>query len=152
MDRRKFVMGGLSVPFIATGLPAFAGVAGMSAPMTGDWRVVVDKSRQIMDVMYNGEVVDEWLVSTARRGKVTPTGTFSPYWLSRNHRSKRYNNTPMPFAIFYSGHYAVHGTYSTNQLGNVASAGCVRLHPDNAAFLFEVPRRFGLKALEIVIV
>jgi lipoprotein-anchoring transpeptidase ErfK/SrfK len=70
------------------------------------------------------------------QGKITPPGEWTAQWLSRNHRSSRYNNAPMPYAIFYSGHYAIHGTDQISRLGRPASAGCVRLHPDNARVLF----------------
>jgi lipoprotein-anchoring transpeptidase ErfK/SrfK len=90
-------------------------------------------------------------VSTARKGKITPTGQWSAKWLSKNHRSSRYENAPMPYAIFYNGHYAVHGTHQVNRLGRPASAGCVRLHPDHAARLFALTQRVGLKQTRIVV-
>lgn len=105
----------------------------------------------IVRLLHNGRVHAEWPVSTARRGKVTPKGTFYPYWLSRNHRSSLYNNAPMPFSVFYSGNYAIHGTNDTGRLGSRASAGCVRLHTDNARFVFSIPETHGLRALRIVI-
>lgn len=106
---------------------------------------------QKMQVFHGGRMIAEWPVSTARRGKITPTGQFTAQWLSRNHRSSRYNNAPMPYSIFYDGHYAVHGTYEIGRLGRPASAGCVRLHPDNARKLFEMARNEGLENTQIVI-
>lgn len=111
----------------------------------------VSISEQKMHVFHGGRLIHEWPVSTARRGKITPTGRFMAQWLSRNHRSSLYNNAPMPFSIFYDGNYAVHGTYETGRLGRPASAGCVRLHPDNARLLFEMARTEGLENTEIVI-
>lgn len=84
-----------------------------------------------------------WPVSTARRGKVTPTGTYQPYLMREMHYSSLYNNAPMPFSIFYSGHYAIHGTNKTEKLGSPASSGCVRLHPDNAKRLFQLVEQLG---------
>jgi lipoprotein-anchoring transpeptidase ErfK/SrfK len=57
----------------------------------------------------------------------------------------------MPYAIFYDGHYAVHGTEDIGRLGRPASAGCVRLHPDNARVLFEMARQEGLENTRIVV-
>lgn len=109
----------------------------------------VDLSEQKMRVYKNGKLKYVWAVSTARRGKVTPTGTWRAKWLSKNHRSSRYNNAPMPYSIFYSGHFAIHGTNQISRLGRPASAGCVRLHPDNARVLFNMASRYGLKNMKV---
>jgi len=111
----------------------------------------VDLSSQTMTVSYRGLVKYRWKVSTARRGKVTPVGSWKAKWLSRHHRSSRYNNAPMPYSIFYSGNYAVHGTYSIKSLGRPASSGCIRLHPDNAAILYRMAQREGLSNVRIVV-
>ncbi len=111
----------------------------------------VDISTQTMTVIHRGQVKYRWKVSTARKGKVTPAGSWSAKWLSRNHRSSRYNNAPMPYAIFYSGNYAVHGTNQVSRLGRPASAGCVRLHTQNAAVLYRLAQQEGLKNTRIVV-
>jgi lipoprotein-anchoring transpeptidase ErfK/SrfK len=111
----------------------------------------VDVSTQTMTVTHKGQIKYRWKVSTARTGKVTPAGTWSAKWLSKNHRSSRYNNAPMPYAIFYNGNYAVHGTDQVKRLGRPASAGCVRLHPDNARTLFNLAQQVGLKNTKIVV-
>lgn len=111
----------------------------------------VDVSTQTMTVTHQGQVKYRWKVSTARAGKITPSGTWSAKWLSKNHRSSRYNNAPMPYAIFYNGNYAVHGTDQVKRLGRPASAGCVRLHPDNARTLFNLAQQVGLKNTKIVV-
>ncbi len=108
-------------------------------------------STQTMVVTHRGNVIGRWPVSTARSGKVTPTGSWSAKWLSRNHRSSRYNNAPMPYSIFYNGNYAVHGTNQTSKLGRPASAGCVRLAPQHAAILFSLVKAEGLGNTKIVI-
>lgn len=111
----------------------------------------VDISAQEMVVSRDGWQLYRWKVSTARRGKVTPRGTYQAEWLSKYHKSSLYDNAPMPFSIFFHGHYAVHGTDQVSRLGQPASAGCVRLHPDNAAKLFELAQTVGLENTVIVI-
>ena len=111
----------------------------------------VSLSNQTMTVIHRGRVIHTWKVSTARRGKVTPVGSWSAKWLSRNHRSSRYNNAPMPYSIFYNGHYAVHGTDQISRLGSPASAGCIRLHPDNARKLFTLAQQVGLSNMRVVV-
>jgi lipoprotein-anchoring transpeptidase ErfK/SrfK len=104
--------------------------------------VQVDKSSQRMSVIVNGQHRYTWPVSTGVSG--TPSGTFRPQALSRNHRSSLYHNAPMPYSIFYDGNFAIHGTNHVSQLGGPASRGCVRLHPSNAAILFSLVQKEGL--------
>jgi lipoprotein-anchoring transpeptidase ErfK/SrfK len=103
--------------------------------------VNVNKSTQRMSVMVNGEHRYSWAVSTGVHG--TPSGTFRPQSLKRHHRSTIYNNAPMPYSIFYDGNFAIHGTTPINRLGGVASKGCIRLHPANAAVLFSLVQQQG---------
>ncbi len=111
----------------------------------------VDVSSQTMTVIRYGEVIYSWPVSTARKGKVTPRGTYSPKSLSRYHKSSLYNNAPMPYSIFFRGNYAVHGTNQVSRLGRPASAGCVRLHTPNAAKVFSLVKEHGFKNTRIVV-
>jgi len=109
-------------------------------------------STQTMQVFHEGRHIYTWPVSTAKPGKITPTGVYAPEFLSRHHRSKRYNNAPMPWAIFYDGNYAIHGTDQVRRLGKPASNGCVRLHPDNAEILFRMVKWEGMENLRVEIV
>jgi lipoprotein-anchoring transpeptidase ErfK/SrfK len=111
----------------------------------------VSISDQTMKVYHEGRLLYTWIVSTAKAGKVTPTGTYTPEFLSRHHKSRKYNNAPMPFAIFYDGDYAIHGTDHIEDLGRPASRGCVRLHPDNAEILFEMVKAEGMDNMRVEI-
>lgn len=112
----------------------------------------VSITSQEMRVYHEGRLLFTWPVSTAKAGKITPAGTYEPEFLSRHHRSRRYNNAPMPFAIFYDGNYAIHGTDQIKRLGKPASHGCVRLHPDNAKILFNMVKAEGMENMRVVIV
>jgi lipoprotein-anchoring transpeptidase ErfK/SrfK len=111
----------------------------------------VNLSSQTMTVSQNGVVKHRWRVSTGRKGYGTPTGSWSAKWASRNHRSRKYNNAPMPYTIFFKGGYAVHATYETRRLGRPASHGCVRLSPNDAATFYQLANRHGLPNTRIVI-
>ena len=111
----------------------------------------VDLSAQRMYVSVNGRHYGTWKVSTGRRGYSTPRGTWRAKWLSRNHRSRKYNNAPMPYSVFYLGGYAIHGTYATRRLGRRASHGCVRLAPSNARRFFNLVRRYGPRNTRITV-
>ncbi|MFS8148887.1 hypothetical protein ATY78_16055 [Rhizobium sp. R635] len=125
----------------------FSPVAAEAATLVA--KISIDK--QTMTVTENGFVKYRWKVSTARRGYVTPTGSWSAKWLSRDHRSRKYDNAPMPYAVFFNGGYAVHATFDLKRLGTPASHGCVRLHPDNAAQFFSLARQAGLSNTRVVI-
>ena len=100
-------------------------------------RVAVDLTSQTMRVDGGGGSY-VWPISSARSGFVTPHGSYAPTSLQRMHYSKKYHMSPMPYSIFFRGGYAIHGTYSTAELGQPASHGCIRLAPGNAARLFQM--------------
>jgi lipoprotein-anchoring transpeptidase ErfK/SrfK len=123
------------------------------APAQAGWvAVTVDISEQRMIVQSEDGHKEIYPVSTAGSGKRTPTGEFQPYLMRRMHYSSRYNNAPMPFSIFYSGNYAIHGTEHIKKLGRPASKGCVRLHPDHAERLFSMVKAVGMDNTYIRIV
>lgn len=124
-----------------------------AVPAQASWvAITVDISEQKMIVQSEDGHKEVYPVSTAKRGKRTPTGEYQPYQMVKMHYSTRYNNAPMPFSIFYSGNYAIHGTTHVDHLGRPASNGCVRLHPENAKRLFYMVREVGMDNTYIRIV
>jgi lipoprotein-anchoring transpeptidase ErfK/SrfK len=113
--------------------------------------VHIDRGSQRMSVIVDGVPRYNWRVSTARRGYVTPPGTYHPQMLAKSWFSKKYYNSPMPHSIFFFGGFAIHGTYDIAQLGGPASHGCVRLDPGNAAILYGLVEREGMSATTIVV-
>ncbi len=144
IKRRNFLKAALAIGIWEP--LAFTSPLGADETRAESILVEVSISTQTMKVYRDEQLLYEWLVSTARPGKVTPTGTWQAKWLSRNHRSSLYNNAPMPYSIFYNGNFAIHGTNQIDRLGIPASAGCVRLHPDNAAVLFSLVQEAGLSS------
>ena len=100
-------------------------------------RIHIDLSSQRMHVDSAGGSFS-WPVSTARSGYETPAGEFAPTGMERMHYSKKYDNAPMPWSIFFYGGYAIHGSYETRSLGRPASHGCVRLSPAHARRLYDM--------------
>jgi hypothetical protein len=103
----------------------------------------------------------EWPVSTGReKTEANPAGrilsTFTPagyYQLDRKRFYRHYRSVqwgePMPYAMFFNWvergratGLAIHGVEGTDvaRLGTRASAGCVRLAPQNARILFDLIR------------
>ena len=107
-------------------------------PAAADVLVNVSKASQRISVQVDGTTRYNWLVSTGTKRYTTPSGVYKPEWLARKWKSKQYNNAPMPHSIFFHGGYAIHGTTEVSRLGRIASHGCVRLNPDNAAKLYSL--------------
>jgi lipoprotein-anchoring transpeptidase ErfK/SrfK len=113
--------------------------------------VHVDISRQVMQVYVDEELAFSWPVSTGRKGYFTPRGAYRPQELKRMHYSKKYDNAPMPYAVFFRGGFAIHGTDAVRRLGRPASHGCVRLATGNARELFYLIQEYGASNARIVI-
>jgi L,D-transpeptidase catalytic domain len=132
---------------LAAGLLALAPAQAANAAVTAK----VSLAQQRMEVHIDGKLTHTWSVSTGRDEFETPAGSYTPYWLSKDHRSQKYDDAPMPFAVFFKGGYAVHGTTSLSMLGRRASHGCVRLSPANARRFFELVQQHGLAESKVVI-
>ncbi len=105
----------------------------------------VDLSTQTMQVKVNGRHYASWKISSGRKGYGTPTGTWRAKWTSRMHYSRKYDNSPMPYSVFYHGGFAIHGTNYVSRLGRPASHGCIRLHTSNARQFYQLVNKFGRK-------
>lgn len=115
------------------------------APLSAMARVDIriDLAAQQMRVETPTGDVHFWPISSGRKGYATPRGTWEPYRLAKMHRSRKYNNAPMPHSIFFHGGYAIHATTEEGRLGRPASHGCIRLSRANAAKLFELVKADG---------
>ncbi|MFT5510080.1 MAG: lipoprotein-anchoring transpeptidase ErfK/SrfK [Hyphomicrobiaceae bacterium] len=111
----------------------------------------IDLNRQRMQVTSNGRVVGSWKISSGKRGHATPPGRFRPQWSSKMHYSRKYNNSPMPYSVFFNGGIATHGTGYTSRLGGAASHGCIRLRTANARKFYQLVHRHGYKRTRIIV-
>jgi hypothetical protein len=144
--RYKSVMRSFCSPFLVVGVLA-ASICCAEATLV----INVDKNRQRMSVEVDGEPRYEFAVSTGRAGYGTPNGTYHPQRLERTWFSKKYYDSPMPYSIFFTQGYAIHGSYEIRHLGGPASHGCIRLHPSNAAKLFALVQKEGIGSTRIVV-
>lgn len=137
---------------IAT-VAAAAALLGVSALQAQAASLVarVDVAAQKMTVMHYGKVLHEWPVSTARAGYTTPRGEYRPQRMHKMWHSRKYDNSPMPFAVFYDRGWAVHGTSAVSRLGSPASHGCVRLATPNAEIFYTLVRQVGPGNTRIIV-
>lgn len=108
-----------------------------------------DPNDLIEQYLFDNGTTNQALASTGGvySGKLfpTPSGVFSIDSMEKMHYSSLYNNAPMPWTIFFNGGIALHGASPAGiaKLGQKASHGCVRLHPDNAKILYEFIKSKG---------
>ena len=103
--------------------------------------VLVSIPQQTMHVYRNGILIGRSTVSTGAKGHATPGGVFNILEKKQTHRSKKYDNAPMPYMqrLTWSG-IAMH----SGQLpGYPASHGCVRLPYDFSQLLFKATEKGG---------
>jgi hypothetical protein len=98
--------------------------------------VYVDLGRQRATVYRNGVRIGVSTVSSGKDGYETPTGVFTILEKDKDHRSRTYDDAPMPYQqrLTWKG-VALH---AGNLPGFPASHGCVRLPMEFAKKLFAV--------------
>jgi len=107
----------------------------------GPLMILISIPEQEMHVYRNGIMIGRSSVSTGSKGHDTPGGVFSILEKQQSHRSKKYNDAPMPNMqrLTWTG-IAMH----SGQLpGYAASHGCVRLPYDFSQLLFSTTNRGG---------
>jgi hypothetical protein len=120
----------------------------------------VSRNQQKMSFYVQGKEPESWLVSTGAIGNETPNfdthpnGRIYDGYTSNKHPGGDYNGLGnMPYAVFISEGFAVHGTGKRNwpALGTPASHGCVRIHPDNAHRFNRHVREVGVDKVWITV-
>ena len=87
----------------------------------------IDKTRDKLYYMKNSKIIRTFDARFGCAGTRTREGRFSVLWKSRNHVSTLYN-TPMPYAMFFSGGQAVHYSSDFAARGyRGCSHGCVNI-------------------------
>jgi hypothetical protein len=102
---------------------------------------LVSIPQQTMHVYRNGILIGRSTVSTGSKSHSTPGGMFSILEKKETHRSKKYDNAPMPYMqrLTWTG-IAMH---SGALPGYPASHGCVRLPYDFSQLLFKATEKGG---------
>ena len=103
--------------------------------------VLVSLPQQTMHVYRNGILIGRTTVSSGSKGHDTPPGVFNILEKKETHRSKKYDNAPMPYMqrLTWTG-IAMH----SGQLpGYAASHGCIRLPYDFSVLLYDATAKGG---------
>ena len=102
----------------------------------GPERVVISLTDQLAYLYRGNSLMAVATISTGVEGRNTPTGIFEVRGKTPFHRSRKYDNAPMPFTQFIDQYgIAMHGGFNP---GYPASHGCIRLPVAFAKKLFSV--------------
>lgn len=112
-------------------------------------KAAIDLGAQNITISEHGNVIHSWPISSGTASHPTPRGTFRPQWTAKMWYSRKYDNAPMPNAVFINGGVAIHATYATGMLGRPASHGCIRLAPANAKTFYGLVHKHGLKSVRV---
>ena len=122
-----------------------------AAPPEPTLTAAINLGTQHIVVLENGQPKYDWAISSGTAEHPTPRGTFRPQWTAKMWFSKKYDNAPMPNAVFIHDGVAIHATYATGMLGQPASHGCIRLAPANAATFYKLVGKHGIKNTKVSI-
>lgn len=103
----------------------------------GRW-IEVDLSSQRLIAWHGRTPVKTFIVSTGKSRTPTRLGTYSIQrkYRSSSMRGRGYYVPNVPYAMYYSGGYAMHGAYWHNRFGRPMSHGCVNLRVRQARWLY----------------
>ncbi len=120
----------------------------------------INKTKQSASIYVDGVLKYSVKVSTGLNGFLTPNfdkhpnGRIYDKYTSSKYPGGDYNGLGnMPYAVFISGGFAVHGTGRGNwpKLGSKASHGCIRMHPDNGKIFNRLVRSVGISQTWITV-
>lgn len=105
--------------------------------------IQIDLSDQQLTAWEGNTPVFTITVSTGRETDITPTGVFaiqSKYRTARmqgESQGKRYDIPDVPYTMYFSGSYAIHGAYWHSDFGSPVSSGCINVPIEGAAWLYD---------------
>ena len=132
--------------FDKTGMKPGEFIWASSIPKEGETKVVVDLVTQMAYVFRGDALVGASTISSGKEGKETPLGIWPVLQKQKFHRSRKYDNAPMPFMQRLDSYgIALHGG---NNPGYPASHGCVRLPLKFAEKLYSLTKVGSVVVIE----
>jgi len=111
-------------------------------PSAGKW-IDVNISKQTITAYQGSVPLKSVLVSTGTAWHPTPAGRFAVYTkikaqtMSGGYGADSYYLPGVPWVMYFTGAYAIHGTYWHRNFGTPMSHGCVNLTIDDAKWFFD---------------
>ena len=104
---------------------------------TAGWHACYDRWWHQVNLYHRGKLLNSWLVRGGGSSTPTRTGTFRVYYRDVDHVSSVFH-TPMPYAQFFSGGQALHGSRLMMDPYVGHSHGCVNFWTEDARQLWRL--------------
>ncbi len=100
--------------------------------------IEVKLSRQRLIAWEGSTPVYAVIISSGKAGSSTPRGVFEIQSRLRIARMQGddYDIPDVPYTMYYSGNYAIHGAYWHRRFGTPVSHGCINVAVDHARWLY----------------
>jgi hypothetical protein len=108
------------------------------------WHACYDRSQHQVNLYHRGRLLNSWLVRGGGSDTPTRTGKFVVYWRDIDHVSSLYD-APMPYAQFFSGGQALHGSRLMVDPFVGHSHGCVNFWVEDARQLWNLTHNTKLR-------
>ncbi len=122
---------------IATSPPTETSTPVILPGIEGRW-IDVDLSEQMLFAYEGTERVASFLVSTGTALYPTEQGEYRIYvkFLFTDMHGSDYFLPDVPFTMYYSGDFSIHGTYWHHNFGTPMSHGCINMDTSEAEWLY----------------
>ncbi|HEX2894182.1 MAG TPA: L,D-transpeptidase family protein [Marmoricola sp.] len=100
------------------------------------WHACYDRSWHQVNLYRDGTMLNSWLVRGGAASTPTLTGTYRVYWRHIDHVSTIFDDAPMPYAQFFHGGQALHGSRLMMDPYVGHSHGCVNFWTEDAQQLW----------------
>lgn len=101
------------------------------------WHACYDRSMHQVVLLRNGAYRNTWLVRGGASSTVTRLGTHAVSYRNRDHHSQMFD-APMPYAQFFDGGEALHGSAMMIDPFSGHSHGCVNMYIEDARQLWNM--------------
>jgi putative peptidoglycan binding protein/L,D-transpeptidase-like protein len=101
------------------------------------WHACYDRWHHQVSLYHDGELLNSWLVRGGGSSTRTHRGSFRVYYRDIDHVSSLFD-TPMPYAQFFSGGQALHGSRLMMDPYDGHSHGCVNFWTEDARQLWRL--------------
>ncbi len=112
------------------------------------WHACYDRTYHQVVLYRNAAVLNTWLVRGGGSTTQTRTGNSSVYYRDKDHVSSLYDSK-MPYAQFFDGGEALHGSVMMMNPFSGHSHGCVNFYIEDASQLWTLTAGLPLKTLKV---
>jgi hypothetical protein len=102
------------------------------------WHACYDRSMHQVTLWRNGEIRNAWLVRGGGSNTPTRLGNSRVYYRDKDHTSRTFGGSPMPYSQFFDGGEAYHGSGFMMDPFVDHSHGCINMYIEDARQLWNM--------------